>query len=560
MKLLLRHYQAQLESQKVRRDGVETVSRLLAESRQENLTLKKNQAALETVIKNLQNRLVVNGLSAKADEDDDVLVPAMSKQTLNNLALENKRLRGMLQKDSTTTNNSLHSENLDSIQKSKSDIESEQMLHQTVDKLEAENKSMKMKLYDLEALYKSSNNEKDRQLIAYQEEIRALRQGQGSQDFRSTRKEMSATPGLREQLRALVAQCQMLEGQLGKAEESHLRNIELVPVTSQPQEKDAVDGVNVKQLMEEKERLQNKVEEVTKMNQRWQDFHQEREKYTADLEVQVQDLSERLKDALRGGASHEVQRQLEQHLAMSREKMEAVEEIRRKTEDEADSLRHLLEAKDQEITQLHHKVHILSQQAPGADVGTIEHLKAQIQVCTEDFEKERQDRQAALQKVNSLQEQVSRLQKLNTHLQTMAANQAGPARPGPQEHTHSLYGHHDHAGNLQPRGVRYGPLEYDCPVSPLVEKNWRMEDYPDFDYEPARVHNLEVAGGPASLPGTATELIARNPKPKQSVSETELNRRADAKQENFLTCPKCNKEFSEERQGELLAHMDVCWE
>lgn len=111
MKLLLKHYQAQLESHKVRRDGVETVSRLLAEARQENLTLKKNQVALETTIKNLQNRLVVNGISNAATEDDEVIVPSMSKQTFNNLALENARLRSILHKEG--------SENLDSIQKVK---------------------------------------------------------------------------------------------------------------------------------------------------------------------------------------------------------------------------------------------------------------------------------------------------------------------------------------------------------------------------------------------------------------------------------------------------------
>lgn len=112
MTVLIRHYQSELESQKVRRDGVETVSRLLAECRQENLHLKKSQVAIETVVKNLQNRLMVNGLpSSSMTEDNEVIVPGTSKQTLTNLALENKRLRSMLQKDGT-------SESIDSLQKS----------------------------------------------------------------------------------------------------------------------------------------------------------------------------------------------------------------------------------------------------------------------------------------------------------------------------------------------------------------------------------------------------------------------------------------------------------
>ena len=111
MTVLLKHYQNELESQKVRRDGVETVSRLLAECRQENLVLKRNQIAMETLVKNLQNRLTVNGLSSSsATEDNEVIVPGTSKQTLTNLALENKRLRSMLQKDGS-------SESIDSLQR-----------------------------------------------------------------------------------------------------------------------------------------------------------------------------------------------------------------------------------------------------------------------------------------------------------------------------------------------------------------------------------------------------------------------------------------------------------
>ena len=65
--------------------------------------------------------------------------------------------------------------------------------------------------------------------------------------------------------------------------------------------------------------------------------------------------------------------------------------------------------------------------------------------------------------------------------------------------------------------------------------------------------------GPTSFHGMGTELIARGPQPKQPQAEAEEAGREETKQ-NVLTCPKCNTEFSEEHQGELLAHMDVCWE
>lgn len=100
-------------------------------------------------------------------------------------------------------------------------------------------------------------------------------------------------------------------------------------------------------------------------------------------------------------------------------------------------------------------------------------------------------------------------------------------------------------------------LDYDSDMLPQGSSRWH--DFPDFDYEvPNREYSFP-ATGPVSMPGTTTELIARGSKPKHSQSDSALGS-SMSKQENFLTCPKCNKEFSEEHQGELLAHMDVCWE
>ena len=85
-------------------------------------------------------------------------------------------------------------------------------------------------------------------------------------------------------------------------------------------------------------------------------------------------------------------------------------------EAEVEQLRQELGIRDAQISQLQSQVTILSRtphhHSPADASSTIEHLKAQIQVCTEDFEKERQDRQVALQKVASLQEEITRLRKL----------------------------------------------------------------------------------------------------------------------------------------------------
>ena len=87
-------------------------------------------------------------------------------------------------------------------------------------------------------------------------------------------------------------------------------------------------------------------------------------------------------------------------------------------------LRQEVAIREAQISQLQSEVTILSRtpphHIPAEASSTIDHLKAQIQVCTEDFEKERQDRQVALQKVASLQEQNTHLQKLVSGLSRQA--------------------------------------------------------------------------------------------------------------------------------------------
>ena len=101
-------------------------------------------------------------------------------------------------------------------------------------------------------------------------------------------------------------------------------------------------------------------------------------------------------------------------------------------------------------------------------------------------------------------------------------------------------------------------LDYDGPQTPGSRDNSR--DFADFDFDSSKRDLVLQDPGPVSLPATTMELIARGSnKPKHSLSDSALD--SDTRrQENILTCPKCNKEFSEERQGELLAHMDMCWE
>jgi hypothetical protein len=104
MKMMIIKYKQEIQTQKIRKEGVETVSKLLHESREENANLTKKNVALEMVVRNLQSRLSLYGISdGMALEEGDMFIPGSSKQLLDNLARENKRLRSLLQGASTNS-------------------------------------------------------------------------------------------------------------------------------------------------------------------------------------------------------------------------------------------------------------------------------------------------------------------------------------------------------------------------------------------------------------------------------------------------------------------------
>lgn len=97
MKLLLKQCQTELHTYKIRHGGVETFSRLLQETKQENSSLNKKLKTLETIVRNLQSRLINHGLSASLSlEESDDFIPGTSKQVLENLTRENSRLKQLL--------------------------------------------------------------------------------------------------------------------------------------------------------------------------------------------------------------------------------------------------------------------------------------------------------------------------------------------------------------------------------------------------------------------------------------------------------------------------------
>lgn len=66
------------------------------------------------------------------------------------------------------------------------------------------------------------------------------------------------------------------------------------------------------------------------MNQRWQEFFNERDRYTQSLEQQVQELDKRLTEAMRSGSTKEINHRIDLVLEKSQKEIAQVEEMKKK--------------------------------------------------------------------------------------------------------------------------------------------------------------------------------------------------------------------------------------
>ena len=96
-KVLVMHLQNELQANKMRKEGAETVSKLLQESKKEVMHLQRKVKTLESAIRNLQSRLELHGLSTEITlQEGETYIPSHSKQLLDNLTRENTRLRALI--------------------------------------------------------------------------------------------------------------------------------------------------------------------------------------------------------------------------------------------------------------------------------------------------------------------------------------------------------------------------------------------------------------------------------------------------------------------------------
>ena len=101
LKILVQQQQRELQSQKIRNEGVTTITTCLQEEREENNQLRNKIQNLEQSMLKLQSKFSASGLNSNinAQEDESVL-PGPSKQLMEKLVRENTRFRQILHQQS----------------------------------------------------------------------------------------------------------------------------------------------------------------------------------------------------------------------------------------------------------------------------------------------------------------------------------------------------------------------------------------------------------------------------------------------------------------------------
>ncbi|KAL5021642.1 hypothetical protein ScPMuIL_000797 [Solemya velum] len=502
---LLRRYEQELQSHKIRKEGVETVSKLLQEARQENVVLQRKNKNFESAIINLQNRLTTHGLSNSiTTEEGELLVPGLSKQYLANLANENVRLRSLIRASS---------QDPEDIQQLK---QNETRLLMELEEVKRERDEAEQRYKELETYLKSSDFDKDVQISMLGERMELVQRDYRAREVLCQSLSQESTK-LRQQLKDVAMRCQQMALRMESKE---------------PAKRTYSKDLDIEKLTKENQSLREKIAEIAEMNRRWQEYCSQKEKYI-----------QQLKSAAPVSESSKVDPQRERELIGM---TEALREQASRLEDEKKQMQTELHQTHQELVKLNEDKQDLQNRIASGSTGNgdeIGVLKAQIQLCAEDFASERRDREGAQSRIIELEAEAKQLRRERDNLLTSQQpmyhmrnyiNDPVEEFSGTQYHHMNIPSSYQPENNLAARGVnidelnvvdfRRNSIESDAPTK---QKSVPIEDRSD------------------SFPSLQTI---------PSLSESDSIK----KPEEILKCPTCHKEYTADRHGELLEHMELC--
>lgn len=530
MKMMIIKYKQEIQTQKIRKEGVETVSKLLHESREENANLTKKNVALEMVVRNLQSRLSLYGISdGMALEEGDMFIPGSSKQLLDNLARENKRLRSLLQGASTNSTDPEEINRLQQIIESKN-AESEQFRGAITE--------LSSKLQSSDQLMRACDCDKLIEIQKLRDKISTMKNECETRDILCSSL-TEETNTIKQQLHDVAGHCQQLAVKLERSEKSKSKSS---------------DQTEVEKLLEENSSLKDKLGELVKMNKRWQEYMSQKERYWQQIETSqpqqqhIEAINAALEDASR--------------------RLHKIEREKKQLQEELDERNQQLISKSGELTQLQSDVQCGHIGHDDSDAETISALKAQIQICTEDFESERRDREKAQNRVTELETELSQYNRVRQdEVRTPHQNlfeQRDTSSP-------EVYGNfnlpspYNRESQLAARGPSRNRYDMYNVVDAIQTDSGNVSKNDKTDKEGS---NLATKLQVDQTESTTANLLATVPDLNDfnSVdSDTDLERIKTMEIEmrnvgdlNLTHCPRCDQSFELGHEQETREHLEKC--
>nr|ABW99107.1 ABIN [Branchiostoma belcheri tsingtauense]AGQ17406.1 TNFAIP3 interacting protein 2 [Branchiostoma belcheri tsingtauense] len=510
----------QIHSLQIRLKGTETLSVLLSEAREQIAQLSAALRDREGTIVLLQNRLAQNGLSTSLSlGSTELIVPGASRELVQGLIRENARLKQSLK--GAPMEEELR----------RRFAEQQNSIKILEDELTERRESLKK----LEDAMTSSEDDKDKMIVSLRARLQELEKSSQTQDVLcKSLTEESET--LRTRLQATAEMCNELATKLeaekacrkkGDPSEDLERELRQMSVSEDKRYKQ-----ERRRAQEEIARLQGQVKELVDMNTRWQLYNDQREQYVQQLrekQLQLENRQVTPSAPVQTGLTEEQQRRIDQTILNAKRETEKTKEEAMRLHDDLTVARNIAFELQAQVEQLqmekdHSRREIAELRRQGAHVPgdaqeTIQMLQQQVQVCTEDFQAERQDRESLQTRLEELLAAQERDREVITMLraQVRQLQSTGYRAPFPRP--------------CQTEYRRNQPVEQ----SMLIAR--RGHNYGH--------HGYDVIDGMQDDDDLATDGVGSD---EESVE----------RKEHMLYRPRCKREYSKDKHDQLLEHIDVC--
>jgi centrosomal protein CEP55 len=529
--ILVQKLQKELQSHRIRDEGIATMTACLQEQKEDNEQLRTKLANCEREKSVLHNRLSSAGLSPHPSlQEGESLLPGPSKQVFDNLVRENARLKQIVKSAK------MEPSALEEAQQHITQLQ-RHLLELTDRNKKLEEAYMNLKQTSMDkSRSKNGSISKESEVSRLHSLVKSLEQ---TQDAMST-SIPEESENFKKQLQEMCKMCQSLlknmeqKGQTKTTDiqtsfEQQVQKPVLLRSDSGIGEEEASKlREEITKLKDENYRLNQECKEMLDTNKRWNLYNEQRENYIRQLLTELKQVRTQLEAmTTTPSLSEEQQREFDRLLQISKENVEKVEQEKVKIEDENRELRLQIERLVAEMDRIKSRSGRSTE-----DQDRIHMLEAQVQICTEDFESERRDRERAQARINEMENEMDlikrQLEQFQTSHMTHLYNQRMAALSNYQNDYERRYGS---SGGNERQLIARGIVQYE-------------------------------ADGPNEDDSEGEDTVDLTPRPQtqdSALSHVEGEMQEDCPQPiDALQCPRCKKDFPTDKHNLLLEHIDIC--